>query len=96
MHEQHTTQADGGRGMVVPLGLAGLQVVSQWMGPDGAPEVTGIGTQTRAACPRCGRGSAKQRYALHTALHLAWAAEAYLKTDLGWHRLSATEGACGL
>jgi transposase len=59
VQEQDTTQA-GGRGIVVPLGLEGLWVLSQRLGTEGVLEVTVIGTQTRATCPRCGRVSAKQ------------------------------------
>lgn len=59
MQEQDITQA-GGRGIVVPLGLEGLRVLSQQVGPNGELEVRVIGSQTRAACPRCGRVSAKQ------------------------------------
>lgn len=59
MHEQDTMPA-GGRGIFVPLGLDGLRVLGQRLGTAGELEVTVIGTQTRAACPRCGRVSAKQ------------------------------------
>jgi transposase len=59
VQQQDTTQA-GERGILVPLGLAGLRVLSQRVGADGALEVTVIGSQTRATCPRCGRVSAKQ------------------------------------
>ena len=62
MQQQDTTrswQADGG-GVRVPLGLEGLRVISQRVGPAGELEVTVIGTQPRATCPRCGRVSAKQ------------------------------------
>jgi transposase len=62
VQEQDTTPAGqaGGRGIIVPLGLEGLRVLSQRVGRDGELEVTVMGTQTRAACPRCGRVSAKQ------------------------------------
>ena len=62
MQEQDITPTGqaGGRGIMVPLGLAGLRVLSQGVGPDGELEVTVIGTQSRAPCPRCGRVSAKQ------------------------------------
>ncbi|GAC1458930.1 MAG: ISL3-like element ISMac21 family transposase [Ktedonobacterales bacterium] len=47
-------------GIVVPLGLAGLRLVSQRQTASGSLEVTVIGTQTRAPCPRCGQVSGKQ------------------------------------
>jgi transposase len=59
VQEQDITQA-GGRGILVPLGLEGLQVLSQGVGSDGTLEVTVMGTQRRVRCPRCGRMSAKQ------------------------------------
>lgn len=62
MPKQDTTTSGqtGERGMVVPLGLAGLRVLSQRVGTAGELEVTVIGTASRATCPRCGRVSAKQ------------------------------------
>jgi transposase len=62
VHEQDTTaNGQAGAGSIsVPLGLEGLRVLRQGVGTDGALEVTVIGSQTRAMCPRCGRVSAKQ------------------------------------
>ena len=47
-------------GIIVPLGLPGLQIVQQRRTVEGELEVTVIGAQTRAPCPQCGRVSAKQ------------------------------------
>jgi transposase len=62
VQEQDTTASGqtGGRGIMVPLGLEGLRVLSQLVGPEGELEVTVMSTQTRAPCPRCGRVSAQQ------------------------------------
>ena len=47
------------RGIMVPLALPGLRVISQQQTLQGELEVTVIGTQTRGTCPRCGQVSVK-------------------------------------
>jgi transposase len=57
------SQAEPGlpeQSMLVPLGLLGVQILSQRLSTEGSLEVTIISTADRASCPRCGRVSPKQ------------------------------------
>ena len=62
MPQQHSTEekANQEQGMVVPLELAGLRLLTQELQPDGTLRIEVIGTNERASCPHCQNVCVKQ------------------------------------
>jgi transposase len=62
MPSQHTTEeeTDRERGIVVPLELEGLRILTQEVQTDGRIRVEVIGTNERAPCPHCATVCVKQ------------------------------------
>ena len=62
MPSQHSIQEEANQeeGIVMPLELAGLRILSQEVQADGRIRVEVIGTNTRASCPHCHGLSVKQ------------------------------------
>ena len=62
MPSQHTTEEAGNQvsGIVVPLELEGLRMLSQEVQSDGRIRVEVMGTHDRAPCPHCGAICVKQ------------------------------------
>lgn len=54
MSKQHITEATAAsEGILVPLGLPELQILSQRVQPDGTIQIEVMATSTQASCPRC-------------------------------------------